>query len=110
MEAIMKFDPENSSVADELFAIMENPAAHIDLYTEVERMGQFAYARGWKEGMCPYFKETTLENKFRRTWNEVTGTIQERETFTPAKSWLIGWRNQQVDSMVAACSDLRLKW
>lgn len=105
------FDPENSREADEVLGILENPMAHIDLFTQVEHMGHFSVDRNWKRSSCPYFDESVLENKFRRTWNEATSEVQERETYKPADVWLFGFdaRTEAVLLALAAANE-KLRW
>lgn len=100
----------DSAQAEELLDILEHPLAHIDIYFEIERMGHQALDRDWKQNMNPYYDDTVLEGSFRRTWNETTSTIQNRETFIPWKAWSNGYKDRQVDVNIEACSDQKLRW
>jgi hypothetical protein len=104
------FDPENSREADYLLEILDNPMMHIDLFTQVEHMGETAVERKWRRSSCPYFEDTVLENKFRRTWNEATSKIDDRETFKPADVWLYGYDARKEATMQTWAADQKLGW
>jgi hypothetical protein len=104
------FDPENSAQADELLGILESPMGHIDIQFEIERMGHFAFDRNWKRSNCPYFDQTVLENKFRRSWSEKLGKVVDREGFLPANVWLDGYDAYRETVMLAQAANEKLRW
>lgn len=100
----------DSKQADELLDILYAPLGHVDTQFEVEKMGYFAFDRNFKRTMCPYYKDTQLDNKFRRTWSEEQERVVDRESFFPAAIWLMTWDDQQEDSHIRMANDSKLRW
>jgi hypothetical protein len=104
------FDPENSRELDELLNIIQAPLGHVDIQSEVERMGTYACMNKWMENRNPYFKGTILQNKFRKSWCEVTSTVEERDQFDAHEVWSRAWKDRYSDQQIEICADKKLRW